>query len=252
VQSLVRATPNALRSFLIIGVAALALPAEAEACGCGGTHSSLVALRGADVVFVGKVAKIDRPKPQSHVNADGSVSVAFAGGPIVTTFEISQSFLGSDSEQVVIVGNGADCDEPFEQDEVWLVYGRVVDGRVVTSKCTRTRPRVDAQSDLAYLSGLAQKKPQGIVYGEVLRRITTADGRPALQSPFEVLTVVAVRDDRRTETTAEKWGPYQLVLPPGDYQIWVERAGRPVGSRKSVHVADGTDQRLGLVVGDKN
>jgi len=245
-------TPRIVRYLATFSAAALFLPAKAEACGCAGTHSSLVAAQAADVIFVGRVAKVDRPKPRSHTNPDGSVSVALSGGPIVTAFEISHSYRGPHERQVAIVGNGSDCDEPFEQGEVWLVYARVLDGRVSTSKCTRTRLTAEAASDLEYLEGLEKRRPQGIVYGEVLRRITTGDGKLALQSPFEALTVVAVSDGRRSEVTADKWGPYQIVLPPGDYDMWVERAGRVVAPKQSVHVSDGADQRLGLVVANKD
>ena len=44
----------------------------------------------------------------------------------------------------------------------------------------------------------------------------------------------------------------QLVLPPGDFEIWVERAGRPVNSRKMVHIDDGVEQHLMLVVEYEN
>jgi len=198
-------TPRIARYLAAAGAAALLLPAEAEACGCAGPHSSLVAANAADVIFVGTVAKVDRPKPHSHTNPDGSISVAFGGGPIVTTFEISHSYRGPRERQVALVGNGSDCDEAFEQREVWLVYARVLDGRLLTSKCTRTRRSAEAASDLDYLEGLESGRPEGIVYGEVLRRITTADGKAALQSPFETLTVVAVSDGRRSEVTADKW-----------------------------------------------
>jgi hypothetical protein len=240
-----------VRYFLTIGAAVLAWPSKAEACSCGGTPSSLVAVKGADLVFVGTVAKAERPSPRSQTNPDGSIGVS-GPGSLVATFDVAHTYLGSPERQVIVVGNGTDCEEPFERGEVWLVYARVRDGRVATTKCTRTRPRVRASSDLEYLDGLEQKRPQGIVYGDVLRRIVRAGGEPALQALFEPLQVVAVSDGRRTEVTTDPGGPYQLVLPPGDYDIWVERTGRPVGRKQPVHIAEGVDRRLALIADYKN
>ena len=240
-----------VRYFLTIGAAVLAWPSKAEACSCGGAPSSLAAVKGADLVFVGTVAKAERPRPRSQRNADGSIGV-LGPAPVVATFEVAHTYLGPPERQVVLVGNGTDCDEPFLQGEVWLVYAHVRDSRVTTTKCTRTRPRARASSDLAYLDGLEQKRPQGIVYGEVLRRIAGAGGQPALQALFEPLQVVVVSDGRRTEVTTDPGGPYQLVLPPGDYDIWVERTGRPVGVKQSVHIAEGVDRRLALIADYKD
>jgi hypothetical protein len=240
-----------IRYFLTTAAVVLAWPSKAEACGCAGALSSIAAINGADLVFVGAIVKAERPQPRSRRNPDGSIGVA-GPGPVAATFDVAHTYLGSADRQVVVVGNGTDCDEPFEQGEVWLVYARVRDGRVTTTKCTRTRLRVGASSDLAYLDGLEQKRPQGIVYGDVLRRITTAGGQPALQALFEPLQVVAVSDGRRSEVTTDSGGPYQLVLPPGDYDIWVERTGRPVGVAQSVHIAEGVDRRLALIADYKN
>jgi hypothetical protein len=242
-----RMTRRIARFSLVTGVAVSVWPSQAQACSCGGTSSSLVAVRGADLVFVGTVATVQRPSPRSRTNPDGSVGVALAPGPVLTTFDVAHTYLGRAERQVVIVGSGADCDEPFEQGEVWLVYARARDGQFTTSKCTRTRPRARASSDLVYLDALEQKRPHGIVYGDVLRRIVRADGQPALQGLFDSLQVVAVRGGQRTEVTTDPGGAYQLVLPPGDYEIWVERTGRPVAPKQSVRIADGADQRLALV-----
>jgi hypothetical protein len=240
-----------VRYLVAIGAAVVAWPSVAEACSCGGTLSSAAAVRGADLVFVGSVAKAEHPQPQSRRNADGSIGVT-GPQPLVATFEVAHTYLGHPERQVTIVGNGTDCDEPFEQGEVWLVYARVRDGRITTTKCLRTRLHASASSDLAYLEGLEQNRPQGIVYGDVLRRITRADGQPALQGLYEPLQVVTVADGRRTEVTTDPWGPYQLVLPPGDYEVWVERTGHPVGLKQSVHIAAGMDRRLALIADYKD
>ena len=234
--------------FVLVGAAAVALPSKAHACGCGGTLSSLAAVKAADVVFVGTVSKVEFPPSRSRTNADGSVSVSGGFGPSSFTFDVAHTYQGRPERQIVIANSGTDCDEAFQQNEVWLVYARLHDGKVTTTKCTRTRLRAAASSDLVYLDALEQKRPIGIVYGDVLRRITRADGRPALQGLFELLQVVAVSNGGRTEFTTDPGGAYQLVLPPGDYDVWVERGGIPVGQKESVHIAGGADRRLPLTV----
>ena len=237
-----------VRYFLTIVATALGSPSTAHACGCTGTLSSLAAVKTADVIFVGTVAKVEFAPSRSHTNADGSVSVSGGLGPIGVTFDVSRTYKGRAEQQVVIPNTGTDCDEPFQQNETWLVYARVSNGKVVTNKCTRTRLRANASSDLVYLDGLEQKRPLGIVYGDVLRRITRAGGQPALQGLFELLQVVAVSDGRRTEITTDPGGAYKLALPPGEYEIWVERNGRPVGEKESARIVEGAERRLALTV----
>jgi hypothetical protein len=237
---------------VFIGLAALARPSSAEACTCGGTVSSATAFNGADVIFVGTVARLDGPKPWSRVNADGSVTGGLGTGPTLATFEVTHMFRGSPSRQIVVTGDGTTCDRQFKQGETLLVYARTREGRVTASNCTRTRLRAEALQDLAYLEGLEHGRQQGIVYGDVHRRILSGDGQPALQALFEPLQVIAVGGGRRVETTTDRWGPYQLVLPPGDFEIWVERAGRAVAPKQTVHVDQGAERRLALVVEYKN
>lgn len=235
---------------VLIGCVALLRASSVEACSCAGRVSSSTAFNGADLVFVGTIAQFDGPKPWSRVNADGSISGGLGTEPRVWTFEVAQMFRGGPARQVVVTGVG--CDPPFKQGETWLVYAHTREGRVTTDTCTRTRPRAEAGQDLVYLEGQQQGRRQGIVYGEVLRRILDADGKPALQALFEPLQVIAIGAGRRVEITTDKWGPYQLVLPPGEYEIWVERAGRAVAPRQAVPVDDGSDWRLLLPVEYKN
>lgn len=244
-----------MRIALAVAIVALAVsltPSTAEACSCGGAAPSSTAFKAADLIFVGTVARFDARKPVSRVNADGSGTIAFTTEPTVATFDVTRTFRGSSPQQVVITGDATNCDEPFKQGETWLIYARVREGRVTTDKCTRTRPLSEAAQDVAYLEGLEQNRAQGIVYGDVQRRMISADGRAATQALFERLQVIAVGAGRRVETTTDEWGPFQLVLPVGDFEIWVERAGVAVAPRQVVHVNRGADQRVVLLVEYKN
>ena len=230
---------------LILGVAALASPSPAEACSCIGPGPSSTAVQQADLVFTGVVTRIDGPKPRSVVNADGSVSLGWTSEPPVTAIDVTRVFKGAPPRQVAVNGDG--CHIAFKTGEAWLVYASILDGRVVTGSCRRTRPSGQAAQDFAFLEGLEQGRRQGIVYGDVHRRIAGRDGSPALQALFGPLQVTAAGDGRRFTVTTDRWGPYQLVLPPGEFEIWVERAGRPVSARQSVRVEHGDDRRVMLV-----
>jgi hypothetical protein len=73
-------------------------------------------------------------------------------------------------------------------------------------------------------------------------------GQVALQALFEPLQVIALGAGRRLEITTDRWGPYQLVLPPGDFDVWVEHGGRAVAPRQRVRVHHGTEQHLAIAV----
>lgn len=233
---------------MITALGSIVRPGVAEACSCGGRVSAAAALRQADLVFLGAVAQVDGRKPWSMVDVDGSIRVQ-SGSP-VTTFSIEHIYRGGARQQVLIVGDGSNCDVPFAQGETWLVYARVREGRITTGKCTRTRLRVQAEAsqDLAYLDGLERGRQQGVVFGEVLRRIVGAEGKPALQALFEPLQVIAAGPAGRFQVTTETWGPYQLVLPPGDFEVWIERLGVAVNTPQTVSVDHGSDRHLVLVV----
>lgn len=239
-------------SVLLVALAILARPSSAEACSCLGSHPSSAAFNSADLVFVGTVSRLDAPKPVNtfRVNADGSMTASVSidsSTPSVVTLDVARVFRGGAAKQIVITGEGG-CEVPFKLGETWLVYADSRDGKVTTNACTRTRLQTNASQDLVYLEGLEQRRPQGIVYGDVLRRILDGDGKPALQALFEPLQVIAVGAGLRVEITTDKWGPYQLVLPPGDFEIWVERAGRAVAPRQAVRIANGSELRMLLPV----
>jgi hypothetical protein len=64
----------------------------------------------------------------------------------------------------------------------------------------------------------------------------------------EPLQVVAANPTQRFSTTTERWGPFELVLPPGDFEVWVERGQKAVAPRRTVHVENGADVKLQLLV----
>ena len=85
------------------------------------------------------------------------------------------------------------------------------------------------------------------MYGEVLRHRDGASGE-GLYALIEPLRVIAANASQRLSTTTERWGQFELVLPPGDFEIWVERSEKPVARLHSIHIENGADVRLRLIV----
>jgi hypothetical protein len=217
-------------------------PSAAEACACGGTISSPVAFRHSAAVFLGRIVGVTRPLPRSWQNADGSVSIeAPPNGPTVISFEVTRTFRGSDGDKVALQGDATDCDFPFKVNEVWLIYAVEQTGVLTTNKCSRTRLASEATEDLKYLNGLLEGRPQAVLYVNVFRRMITDDvaSNGAL---FETLDVVAVGAGQRFVANTDRWGPYQIVLPPGEFEVWVERAGQRVTSTSWVRDSDGDER----------
>jgi hypothetical protein len=60
--------------------------------------------------------------------------------------------------------------------------------------------------------------------------------------------IVAVGGGRQIEGALEGYGEYQLVLPPGDFEVSVLDADGATIVRQSVRVANGDERRLDLIV----
>jgi hypothetical protein len=231
-------------------------PSGGEASSCVGPVSSATAFRVADLVFVGTVAKVDQPRPLIRRNADGSITVSTqTDEPRLTTFKVVRAFRGAAEPQVVIAGkNGMSGDINFKEGETWLVYAKVRDGVLAADSCLRTRLRAaaEASQDMVYLEGRERGSQQGVVFGNVHRRILDVTGKPALQALFEPLEVIASGPAGRFRVITDTWGPYQLVLPPGDFEIWVERGGISVAPRQTIKVEHGSERSFSLVADYKD
>ena len=231
---------------LVVG-GALWFPRSAKACGCAGTSPSPVAYRHSAAVFVGRVISTVTPPPRMWTNADGSVSVSVTpSGPTIVTFEVRRVFRGSFRQEAVLQAGDTTCDFGFAQSEIWLIYAIEEQGVLRTHKCLRTRVVSEAPQDLKYLEGLLEGRAQAVLSGNVFERTTKPDGAPAHGSLFETLDVVANGDGQSFRVRTDRWGPYQLVLPPGEFEVWVERAGRRVTPTSKIRVRNGDEQTLTL------
>lgn len=194
------------------------------ACGCGPTMPTPQAYEASSDVFIGRVVEIQLP---SSKTIDGSPGA----GTDMVLFELEESLKGVQGPQVLLnYGTGA-CEYPFMVGERYLVYAGWEDGKFRTSKCNRTRELSRATPDLKYIRGLANQEAQATVYGLVLRLGFDEKGKAGLYTPWEELTVVLEGADSRLEAKSEKSGDFEMTVPPGDYQVWVERAGQRVSEK---------------------
>jgi hypothetical protein len=174
-------------------------------------------------VFVGTVEAVTGSMPQ----------------PIVATFLVDRTYRGRVERRTVVSGSGNSCDFAFAKGETYLVYAQEHGGVLLTHECTRTRPVSTAGEDVRYLDNLAAAKPQALVHGDVFR------GTAAKKGPLlETLVVVAVNHRERRSVATDKWGPYQIVLAPGDYELWVERRGQRVTAPTTLSLRAGEERRL--------
>jgi hypothetical protein len=203
-------------------------PSIAEACGCGGALPSSVAFTQATAVFIGTVVDVTGGMP----------------APIVATFDPMRVYRGQHEERIVVAGNGTSCDVAFSKGVTYLVYADDTGGVLMTHKCTRTRTLPTAAEDVRYLDNVVAGRPQAILHGDVFRRVTYPDGRTVQQALFEPLEVVAMRGDERRSVLTDQWGPFQIVLSPGDYEVWVERAGRRVTTAKKLRLGAGGERAI--------
>jgi hypothetical protein len=220
----------------------------AWACGCTAGGSLASAVRAAGVVIVADVTSVTVLSRPVRMLPNGA---AEGGTPLgeVVHLTVSRAYKGDVPPAFDLrTSGGSDCEIGFEQGETWMIYGVVADGQLHTSKCSRTRLLAHASQDVAYLEGVAVGRPQGVVYGVVLRRALW-QGRVQLIGPdrFTPLLIAAQSSDRRIEASAD-WSSYQIVLPPGPATLWVELNGRPVMDPIAVDVSDRGEQRAMLIV----
>lgn len=157
---------------------AIFLPAGGFACSCIPPRPPEEAIANADVVFTGRVDKID-----SRLVRGAVLTLKFAwtkvksvfGGPdpheipdppesnLRVRFEEAQSYKGAVSETILVLTgySSGDCGFPFKKGESYLVYAFVHDDSLHTSICTRTAPVHAAAADLDYLAERDSNPPSG-------------------------------------------------------------------------------------------
>ena len=136
---------------LAVAVAAAllaAVPPPAGACGrrckCAPPPAPREALAGADAVFRGEVVAVRDTVADVH-------GVGRAAPGRVATLRVTARWKGAaaDTVQVLTGAGGGDCGVPFLPVGAYLVYASADGTALRTTSCTRTRPAIEAEADLA-------------------------------------------------------------------------------------------------------
>jgi hypothetical protein len=233
---------------LFVFSAVILTASRVDACSCAGGGSLADYARTSDLVFVGRVTAIESARAEVRALSDGSGSVGGGRRRKTATLDVEKVYRGDIGAVAHLRSDWDSCDLTFTVGEVWLVYAMRRDDGIETSKCSRSRLVANGRADLEYFEGLHAGRPQGIVYGDLLRRGYDGAGRPVLLSPLQTtrLMIAALSDGRRIEIEPG-WGEYQLVLPPGPATVWVEKDGLPVMAPLSVSVTDKGEHRVSLI-----
>jgi hypothetical protein len=118
---------------------------------------------------------------------------------------------------------GGDCGYAFQPGETYLIYARGDKaGRYSTGICHRTRRISEASEDLDYLRTTARTPSNlGVLQGTAWRTDTNYGGT-FQRNPYPGLRVVVrgsgVQEERQTDAN----GRYELLLPPGEYEVSAE------------------------------
>jgi hypothetical protein len=166
----------------------------------------------------------------------------FAYRPLATV-RVTRLLKGTASPIVSIRGGG-ECDVTLAPGQSWLLYIGDVASEYRATKCGRSRLVDDAQADLSYFEKQAAGVPVAVVYGDVFRRCADRDSQPQLCSLEDSVEVVAVGRGERISVTTDRFGPYQLVLPPGAFGVWIERGGERLSTEIWVDEKPGQGRRL--------
>jgi hypothetical protein len=144
------------------------------------------------------------------------------GFPRIFKFSVEQSFLGvSGTEVEVGTGSGGgDCGYNFKIGERYLVYAYRYQNELVTTICSRTKPFVNANEDLAFLGNLSSAAPGATIHGQLIRGRETKTEVAAIAS--DALIKIEGGNVRR-EVHPEADGRYRVSgLPPGRFKITLQ------------------------------
>ena len=187
-----------------------------HACSCDTTPPPCRALWQSDVVFSGRVDKIEyveAPAPEySHYRV---------------TFAVDQVLRGNRASQLVIktARSGASCGYDFREGEWYVVYGYSQRGAIWTGRCGRTRPLNKAAEDLDYAAGLAGAGRGGVIYGQ-LRRWDDYLGRSPVTTDLGAPADVPILVDGPGglfQTRSRQDGTFQVTgLEAGSYRVSLE------------------------------
>ena len=160
-----------------------------------------------DAVYVAQVVRVERTS--THVRAHLMPLETLHGPSGIVSVDTGMG--------------GGDCGYAFQQGETYLIYARGDKaGRYSTGICDRTRRISEAAEDLDYLRTTARTPSNlGVLRGTAWRTDTNYGG-PFQRAPYPGIRVVVrgsgVQEERQTDAS----GRYELLLPPGEYEVRAE------------------------------
>lgn len=232
-------------SILLAALLPLLASNASFACGCfGDGGASPEAYSSTSDIFISRVIEVFRPPSEIRQNRDGSTTLSPGLKPGFVRLAVEKSYKGDQGTEVQIPLDPTTCGRNFVVGEEHLIYADREDGKLFINGCKRTRLLSKAMSDIKYLEGLQKGEPQASLHGFVMKEFIDSEGKIGAQTPFEELIVIAKSEDLRVEIVAEKSGEYEFILPPGKYEVWVERVGVKVSRSDEVITLKDRDSNL--------
>jgi hypothetical protein len=232
-----------LAGSLTVLTAVIALPTIALACSCIAPVDTSRLAAGATAVFVGRVLDVQSPpiapaRPPI-TNADGTLTGILVPSSSATRVRLSveRSFKGANSPEIIIARDGGTCDYPFVTGSTYLVFARPGTSGFVADKCSRPLLLSRATESLKYLEGVQANRAQALLYGMALRQARDPGGNLVLQGTGEKFFIRAETPGRSFTVQANETDEFEMVLPPGDYRVWLELNGQTVSEPQSVRVS---------------
>jgi len=206
---------------------------SALACECDSTPPPCRALWQSEVVFTGRVDKVELvevPPPEySHYRVTFAVDRVLRGAP-TTEFTIKTA------------SSGASCGYEFHEGELYVVYGYNQRGAIWTSRCGRTRPLSEAAEDLDYAATLLAPGAGALIYGQ-LRRWDDYLGRSPVTKDLggmPDIPVIVEGPGGPFQTRSGQDGKFQVAgLQEGTYSVSLQLPATLMynGSTNSIQLA---------------
>ena len=209
----------------------LLMPVSAAACVCSTPSDPCVATSAADVVFVGRVTRIE---PGSYEPSNPR--------PFVARFEITEVLQGTLPKDVALLnGGGASCFFGFGAGREYLVYGKYRNGMLEAGLCSRTGELAERRHEVEVLREKRRGTPAPRLAGRIVegrQRVDGTLGGDAL--PLVGVNVTAQQGTavRRTVTDADGRFIFMNVAA-GDHKVTADLPAaydRALGQNASVRV----------------
>jgi hypothetical protein len=195
----------------LIVASCLFIPSSASACSCAGPSDPCVAIKAADVVFVGRVTRIE---PGSYEPPNIRAAMAH--------FDVSEVLFGTLPKGVALRdGGGASCFYGFAAGREYLVYAKYRDGGYEAGLCSRTGELADRRHEVEVLREQRRGVPVPRLAGRIVEGRQRVDGTLGGEAlPLVGVTVTAQQGAALRRTVTDADGRFVFMnLRAGDYKV---------------------------------